>query len=254
MDLSGTPSDQLPDVLATGATDIRVVFVSMAARERDGRDAEYLEWHSLDHRPEQHRLGGLRQSLRVVSTPACRAARAFSDPAYDAVDHVMTYFFADGAALDQFKVLSGALGGDRRPFRLPSVQSAYFRLAGKVANPRAIAGADVIPWRPTLGIYLIVERGVESPTVLSTLDGIAGIWWLEGGVPPAPGFADTTGIQVTYCFLDDDPVVTAERLRSPLERRWAPGRIVPLLAAPFHTIVPFEWDRFLPDRSPGQAR
>lgn len=247
MDLRGTPSDQLPAVLATGTTDVRMIFVSMAARERDGRDAEYLEWHSLDHRPEQHRLAGLRQSLRVVSTPACRAVRACSDPHYDAVDHVMTYFFAAGAALDQFKALSDALGGDRRPFRLPSVHSAYFRLAGKVANPRAIAGADVIPWRPTQGIYLIVEQGAESPVALSGIDGIAGIWWHEGGAPPTPGFADTAGIQVTYCFLDDDPVETAERLRSPLEQRWESGRIVPLLAAPFHTIVPFEWDRFLPD-------
>jgi hypothetical protein len=104
-----------------------------------------------------------------------------------------------------------------------------------------------MPWRPAKGIYLIVERGAESPVVLGDVDGIAGIWWHEGGAQPMPGFADTSGIQVTYCFLDGDPVDTAERLRAPLEQRWAPGRIVPLLAAPFHTIVPFEWDRFLPD-------
>jgi hypothetical protein len=61
-----------------------------------------------------------------------------------------------------------------------------------------------------------------------------------------PGFPDTAGVQVTYCFLDGDPVETAERLRLPLERRWASGEIVPLLAAPFHTVVPFEWERFLP--------
>ena len=35
-----------------------------------GRDAEYLRWHTLDHRPEQHRLAGVRASLRLVSTPA----------------------------------------------------------------------------------------------------------------------------------------------------------------------------------------
>ena len=247
MDLPGTPSDQLPAVLATGTTDIRMIFVSMAAREREGRDAAYLEWHSLDHRPEQHRLAGLRQSLRVVSTPACRAARAYSDPLYDAVDHVMTYFFADGAALDQFNALSGALGGERRPFRLPSVQSGYFKLAGKVASPKAIAGADVIPWRPAKGVYLLVERGAESPAALTDIAGVAGIWWHAGGVSPVPGFADTAGIQVTYCFLDDDPVVTAGRLRAVLERRWGEGRSVPLLAAPFHTVVPFEWGRYLPD-------
>lgn len=139
MDLPGTASDELPEVLATGATDVRMIFVSMAAREPDGRDAEYLEWHSLDHRPEQYRLAGLRHSLRLVSTPACRAARVLRASRHDAVDHVMTYFFADGAALDQFGALSSALGGDRRPFRLPTVEAGYFRLAGKVAARRAVS-------------------------------------------------------------------------------------------------------------------
>ncbi len=247
MILSGTASDQLPEVLATGATDIRTIFVSMSAREPVGKDAEYLEWHSLDHRPEQHRLAGLRLSLRLVSTPACRAARAVSDPRYDAVDHVMTYFFADGAAFDQFRVLSTALGGDRRPFRLPSVDSGYFRLAGKVAARRAIAGADVIPWRPSRGVYIIVEQGaVASPAALTDIAGVAGIWWHEGRAPPVSGFRDNTGLQLTYCFLDDDPVETAGRLRRPLEQRWASGKVVPLLAAPFQTLVPFEWGRHLP--------
>ena len=95
--LAGTPTDQLPDVLATGSTDVRLAFISLSAREPDGRDAEYLEWHHLDHRPEQHRLAGLRQSLRLVSTPACRAARAASVDSFDAVDHVMTYLFDDAA-------------------------------------------------------------------------------------------------------------------------------------------------------------
>src|ERR1700730_15618594 len=99
IDLPGVASDELPAVLATGTTDVRMIFVSMSAREPEGRDVEYLEWHSLDHRPEQYRIAGLRHSLRLVSTPGCRAARGPSDPRYDAIDHVMTYFFADGAAL-----------------------------------------------------------------------------------------------------------------------------------------------------------
>ena len=44
-------------------------FVSMATRHPDGTDAEYLHWHTLDHRPEQHRLSAVRASLRLVSTP-----------------------------------------------------------------------------------------------------------------------------------------------------------------------------------------
>jgi hypothetical protein len=244
--LRGTPSDQMPEVLATGAPDASMIFVSMSAREPGGQDAAYLEWHSLDHRPEQFRVAGIRHSIRLVSTPACRAARACSDPRYSAVDHVMTYFFAEGAALDRFKTLSDALRGERRPFRLPSVDSGYFRLAGKAAAPRAIAGADVMPWRPALGVYLIVEQGAESPAILTEVAGVAGVWWHQGGKTPEGDFPDNSDLQVSYCFLDDDPVATAERLRQPLEQRWISKAVVPLLAAPFFTLVPFEWERYLP--------
>jgi hypothetical protein len=244
--LGGTPTDEMPEVLATGSTDVRMIFVSMSAREQQGRDADYLVWHSLDHRPEQHRLRGVRQSLRIVSTPACRAARACSDPRYDAVDHVMTYFLTADAAFDQFTALSEALTGARRPFRLPSVFSGYFGLAGKVAARSAIAGADVIPWRPSRGVFLIVEQGAESPAALLEVAGVAGIWWHAGGKPPVPEFPDNSGLQVSYCFLDQDPVETAARLRGPLQQRWAAGTAVPLLAAPFYTLVPFEWERYLP--------
>jgi hypothetical protein len=246
MKLTGTPSDDLPAVLASGAPDVRMIFTSMTSREPGGRDADYLEWHSLDHRPEQYRIAGLRHSIRLISTPACRAARAVSDSRYDAVDHVMTYFFAADAALDQFNKLSAALGGGRRPFRLPTVHASYFNLAGKVASRKAIAGADVIPWRPSLGVYLIVEQGLQSPADIANVDGVAGIWWHEGGPPAAPGFPDNTGLQVSYCFTDKDPVETAAQLRQPLEQRWAEGKSVPLLAAPFYTLVPFEWNRYLP--------
>jgi hypothetical protein len=245
-ELSGTPSDELPAVLATGTTDMRMIFVSMSAREPAGRDADYLAWHSLDHRPEQHRLVGLRHSLRVVSTQACRSSRAFSEPSYDAVDHVMTYFFAPSFVCEQFQTLSEVLVGARRPFRLPSVSSGYFRLAGKAANPRSIAGADVIPWRPTRGVYLLVERGSRSPASLNHVPGVAGIWWHQGGTPPSSGFPDNSGLLVTYFFLDGDPLETANRLKRPLEQRWAADEAVPLLAAPFFTVVPFEWDRYLP--------
>jgi len=246
MHLPGAPSDELPEVLATGATDVRRIFVSMSAREPSGRDAAYLEWHSLDHRPEQYRVAGLRHSIRLVSTPACRNARAISEPRFDAIDHVMTYFFAADAAFDQFHILSAALGGDRRPFRLPSVFAGYLDFAGKIAARRAVVGADVIPWRPALGVYLIVERSAQSPVALVGTQGIAGVWWNDGGPSPTAGFDDNTGLQISYCFLDDDPVAVAERLRPVLAERWRHGASVPLLAAPFYTLVPFEWDRYLP--------
>lgn len=243
----GTPTDELPEVLATGTIDVGTVFVSMSARDADGRDAEYIAWHSLDHRPEQYRLTGIRHSQRLVSTPECRAARAVSTPRFDAVDHVMTYFFADPAPLPSFAALGGALGrGGRMPMRLPSVELGVFDLAGRVAAPRVGAGADVIPWRPARGVYVIAEEGSASPAGLVDVPGVAGIWWHHGVVGAPPFETDHRGQQLTYCYLDDDPVEVAGRLREPLARRWSDGDVTPLLAASFHTIVPHEWDRFLP--------
>jgi hypothetical protein len=244
--LTGRPSDDLQDVLSAGVTDVKFVFVSMSARQQEGRDADYLLWHSLDHRPEQYRIAGLRHSVRLVSTPACRAARLPGDPSCEAVDHVMTYFLAADSALDKFSALSTALCGERRPFRLPSVHSGYYWLDGKIASRRAVVGADVIPWRPARGAYVLLERGSGSPAGLVDTPGVAGIWWHVGGAPPTAGFQDNTGLQLTYCFLDEDPVEVAELLRQPLERRWASGQVTPLLAAPFYTVVPFEWQRYLP--------
>jgi len=250
--LAGTPSEQLPDVLATGSTDVRLAFVSLSAREPSGRDAEYIAWHSLDHRPEQHRLAGLRQSLRLVSTPACRAARAASIDRYDAVDHVMTYLFSDPWALYPFNALGAALHeGGRMPLRLASVEFLTADLAGNVAAPRAVAGADVIPWRPALGVYLVIERGHAPADTLAGVPGVAGAWWYHGRLAPEPYRTDARGLQITYCYLDDDPVATAGRIGDALRGRWESGEVDGLLAAPFHTLVPFDWTRHLPGGPPG---
>jgi len=237
----GTPSDELPDVLSTGRTDVSIAFVSMSAREPAGRDEEYLAWHFLDHLPEQHRLAGLRGALRLVSTPACRAERAASDERYDAVDHVMTYLFADRDVLTPFRALGAALGaGDRMPLRLPSVALDVHDLAGKVAAPRVVVGSDVVPWRPATGVYLVIEVGSASPERLADIPGVAGVWWFTSAAD------DGATTQVAYCFLDDDPVATAQRLRPVVEKRWTDENLTPLLAAPFHTVAPFEWGRYLP--------
>jgi hypothetical protein len=247
MQLEGTPSDHLPGVLATGVSDIGYAFISLSAREPSARDAEYIEWHCLDHRPEQHRLPELRQSLRLVSTPACRAARLASEGLFDRVDHVMTYLFADESGIPGFFALGQALHqGGRMPLRLPSVGHVTGTFAGKLAADRAVAGADVIPWRPALGVYLLVEEGLSSPADLLDAPHVAGLWWYEGAVTPEPLVGDWRGRQITYCYLDGDPLAAAHGLRERIERRWASGAIRGLLAAPFFTVVPFEWERRLP--------
>jgi hypothetical protein len=54
------------------------------------------------------------------------------------------------------------------------------------------------------------------------------------------------GQLLSYLFLDDDPVATAERLRPVLAARWEQTDVEPLLAAPFYPIAPYQWDRYVP--------
>jgi len=246
--LQGTPTDDVPAMLATGSADVSTVFVSMSARHPEGHDADYLAWHSLDHRPEQHRLAKLRVSFRLVSTPACRAARAASHERYDATDHLMTYMFRDVSGLQSFNDLSMAIAkAGRTPYLLPLVERAVYGLSGKVAATRTKIGADVLPWWPAKGVYVLIERGVQSGSEFVDVPGVGGVWW--GSAQPLPSPYTTRpndGLQITYCFLDDDPTVVGKRLRPVLLERWARAGIEPQLAAPFHTLVSYEWDRFLP--------
>jgi hypothetical protein len=247
MKLPGTPSDEVVEVLATGRGEITTLFVSMATRHPDGTDADYLRWHTLDHRPEQHRLAAVRASLRLVSTPACRSARAVSDGPLDAVDHVMTYFFTDRSGLRGFNELSTALGNaGRKVALLPPVERGVYEVQSRTAAPRVKVGSDVLPWLPVRGAFLLVERGSAPVSPLVEVGGVAGVWSALSHRVDAE-LASAQGNQsITYCFLDDDPVATAERLRPVLAARWQESDIEPLFAAPFFAVVPYEWDRYVP--------
>lgn len=245
--LPGIPSDQVDGVRTAGDGDVTTLFVSMARRHPDGSDAEYLRWHTLDHRPEQHRLSAVRASMRLVSTPACRAARAVTHDRFDAVDHVMTYFFTDRSGLKGFNALSTALGdADRKLPLLPPVQRGVYTVRGKVSAPRVKVGADVLPWWPVRGVYVLVETDAPTADPLVDIDGVAGVWSAVSHSVSANLASAPAGQTISYCFLDDDPERAAERLRPALEKRWSEGDIEPLLAAPFHPVVPYEWDRYLP--------
>ncbi len=245
--LPGRPSDEIADVLTTGNGDITTTFVSMATRHPEGADADYLQWHTLDHRPEQHRLSAVRASLRLASTPACRAARAVRHERFDAVDHVMTYFFADVAGMDGFLALAkGLIGAGRKIPLLPPVERGVYGVQGRAAAARIKIGSDVLPWWPARGVYLLLETHEAPSTELLEVEGVAGIWSMAA-LDVGPRLASApAGQQLTYCFLDDDPVATAERLRPVLEKRWTGTDIEPLFAAPFHPVVPYEWDRYVP--------
>ena len=247
MQLPGTPSDEVAEILATGRGEITTLFVSMATRHPDGTDADYLRWHTLDHRPEQHRLAAVRASLRLVSTPACRSARAVSGGPLDAVDHVMTYFFTDQAGLRGFNELSTALGdaGRKLPL-LPPVERGVYEVQSKAAAPGVKVGSDVLPWLPVRGAFVLVERGPASVAPLAEVEGVAGVWSGLSRKVDANLASAQQDQSITYCFLDDDPIAVAERLRPVLAARWAEPGIEPLFAAPFFAVVPYEWDRYVP--------
>lgn len=247
LQLPGTPSDEIAGVRATGDGDITTLFVSMATRHPDGRDAEYLRWHTLDHRPEQHRLSAVRASLRLVSTPDCRSARAVSSDPYDAIDHVMTYFFTDQGGMTGFLELAKALidAGRKLPL-LPPVERGIYQVQNKIAAARVKVGADVLPWWPVRGAYILLEANTSAPTRLTDVDGVAGVWSATSQSVDARLASAPAGQTISYCFVDEDPVVVAERLRPVLEKRWNDDGIEPLFAAPFHALVPHDWDRYLP--------
>jgi hypothetical protein len=252
-----TPSDHAPDVLAVGRTDVDCAVLSLSARHADGDDAGYLEWHLLDHLPEQHRLRTLRHGQRWVSTPACRAARAVSEGDLDAVDHVVGYLFAagDDPSLDAFFRLGARLrDAGRLGWSLPRVHVGIWDLESALAAPGALVGADVVPWRPNRGIHLTLDRPGDRPAGwvdpaprLVELDGVAGVWRFRGTSGRHRGAQDADGLEATVCYLDGDPATVAAAVHEELAA--APGGSVPgsvLLAAPFEAVVPFEWHRALP--------
>lgn len=93
---------------------------------------------------------------------------------------------------------------------------------------------------------MLIERGEHSPSELIDAPGVGGMWW--GGSLPEPKYttAQHVGVQITYCFLDEDPAEVGLNLRPILEERWRGKSIEPLFAAPFHVLVPHQWDRFVP--------
>jgi hypothetical protein len=95
-------------------------------------------------------------------------------------------------------------------------------------------------------VFLLVERGSAATNALAEVAGVAGVWSAASRQVDANLASARAGQDITYCFLDDDPVATAERLRPVLWARWQEPDVEPLFAAPFFAVVPFEWDRYVP--------
>jgi hypothetical protein len=209
----------------------------------------YNEWHQLDHLPEQFPLAGIVYGQRWVSTPACRGARAVSDPTLDPVHYVTCYLMAEpiGQTLDDFFALGAELHRlDRFHQQRRAHLTGPFGVVHAGAAPRVRVSAAAIPYRAHRGIYVVVEEMTEldpqatNEEELFAVACVAGVWTFATAPELAPSRRWTPGAhRITVCWLDDDPLTVASRLAPRFES--APHV---LFAGPFETITPWEWDWF----------
>ena len=242
---------------------VKVGFFSLSQRSPSGDDRPYLEWHQTDHMPEQYQLPGMILGQRWVSTPECRDVRAAQVDEWAGVDHVVCYLMGNPVdeTLDEFLALGRRLA-ERGRFSqsLPSRYRGALRLLEAQAAARVLVSAEVVPFRPHRGIYLIVEEPVE-PVGAGALDayrrrtyteilpelvavpGVAGAWTYA--TTPSIRRPMFTGGQyrMTVCYLDDDPAAVGPRLAPVLEQIWEGAPVRPLLAAPYRSVISWEWDR-----------
>jgi hypothetical protein len=245
---------------------IRIGVFSLSHHAPSGDDRPYLEWHQLDHMPEQYLLPGLLFGQRWATTPACQAARAAEVGDWAKVANAVCYLMGNPVdeTLDEFLTLGRTLAEmGRFSQSLPSQFLAGLRLLHAQAAPRALISDDVVPFRPNKGIYLIVEEldGAAGPQAqdahlqrihtevlpeLVTVPGVAGA--LAFGTSPAirrPTFTPGA-FRITACYLDEDPATVGAALAPVLERIWRKAPVRPLLAAPFESMMIWDWDRFGP--------
>jgi hypothetical protein len=240
---------------------VKVGFFSLSRHSASGDDRPYLEWHQLDHMPEQYQLPGLILGQRWASTPACRAARAAEVDDWSLVEHAVCYLMGNPVdeTIDEFLTFGRHLAElGRFSQGLPSQYRGGLRLLEAHASPRALISAEVVPFRPHRGIYLIIEeptdqaaqdayiqrRHVELVPELVSVPGVAGAW--SYATTPSirrPMFTEGS-YRMTVCYLDDDPATVAERLAPVVSRASASAPVRLLLAAPFESMMLWDWDRF----------
>jgi len=204
----------------------------------------YNEWHQLDHLPEQYPLPGIVHGQRWVSTPACRAARAVSEPPLDPIHYVTCYLMAEpiGPTLDDFFALGKELHRLDRFFRARRAHlTGPFRVETAGATARVLISAAAVPFRPNRGVYVIVEEpgNDDAAGELLTIPGVAGVWtFATDDALTSPRW--TTGARhITVAWLDAEPLTVAADI-APL----VAARTGVAFAGPFETITPWRWDWF----------
>jgi hypothetical protein len=244
-------------------------YFSLSKQGSETGDHDYLTWHLLDHMPEQWQIPGIAWGQRWASTPACRAARAAEDGQWADMVHVNHYLMSDALTggepiertLDAFFTLAQKLRDQGRfAYQVPSLFQGALRVLETYAAPGALVLPDVVPFRMNRGIYMVLEEVANADSwdaylqrshsdtmpELLTVSGVGGAWVFATTPTLQERAIYTAGrFRITLLYLDAEPVDVAERLAEPLRRSWEQtDATLPLLAAPFESMVKWDWNRF----------
>ncbi len=238
---------------------VKAAFFSLTPPGPSDDDGSYLQWHLLDHMPEQYQLAGIQHALRYIADGPYLDSRIAARGALDDVGNVVNYLVGDPVQQthDDFMELGGRLAElGRFPEKRPSLQLRMPALLGWYAAPAALVSAEVVPFRPHRGIVLIVEEpegddvDVASwlqwlhqehfPRVLAT-PGVAGAW-MYGSTSTWKLHPATHGDPqyTTVVYLDDDPLDTTRAMQALVEDRWRSGAVRPVFAGPLRTMIQWE--------------
>ena len=178
-------------------------------------------------------------------------ARAASTSRCDAIDHVMTYFFSRPRRTEGIHTNSPRRSATRTASCLyyPRCDAGSTQCGARQPRAssqgrcrRAAAGG-----RPA-ACYLLLETGASAPpTHLVDVDGVAGVW-------SATSQSGRRELGERPCGPDDLVLLPRRRPGShrettcarSSEKRWNDQGRRTALRAPFHTVVPHEWDRYVP--------
>jgi hypothetical protein len=229
-------------------------FFSFTALPGPEHHRAYNEWHQLDHMPEQMPLPGLLFGQRWVATPACRRARAAADPELGTADYLTLYLMGEpiGATLEGFWRLARQLAAAGRFFpHRQAVLSGPFAVCSAMVAPRVAVSAAALPYRPHHGVYVVVEsdeahRGTPpgDPAEILNAEGVAGVWSFASTPTLSATRWHPEASELSVCFLDRPVLEVAAALgRLFMSQAAARGATI-RLAAPFETIVPWQWDWF----------
>ena len=247
---------------------VKVGFFSLTSGAVGGDDPSYLEWHLLDHQPEQYSIPGIRLATRWRADDECVALRLEASDDLAPVRHAVSYLMTDPVddTLRQFARLGRRTAeAGRLPVRAVSHLLGAYHLLQAYASPRVLVSAEAIPFRPHLGVFLLVEtirdesadveawarwHHAEHVPALLAVPGVAGVLSFRSST--LLGVRDDQGARygmplwdpgdrfVTVVHLDDALAPTAERLGPLVRSRWRDGIVSPDLAGPFRAMVRHE--------------